>query len=392
MSRRGGTNDWRRPAALLAAVVTVAAGVWAWRARATVPERDVVAAARPATHEPTPAPSADPDPAQQAKRTPSNVVVPYVAPPKPKAVAAIGAQAAAEYRRRARYPRWAQPLGPDDPDPLVRDREISPVESRGPNGAEPVLRVFPAAMGFESPEPAIVFAELTTRGRPVVAREVRGTLTTENLEPLADVLFHDDGLDGDAVAGDGRYTVVFAGDALGGKLSTSYLVQVQALLGGDDERKGATSFQYASPDAQLTGNYRDALVDGSLVVGVEIDVTEAGRFHVEATLYGAGGTEKIAWAQAAQVLEPGTHWLDLSYYGLILRERGIDGPYVLRYVALSTTTEMPNAKNRVAENPYQTAAYDVSAFSDRVYDDPQLLEAAERIEQDPMPAGLDAGG
>src|SRR6185436_10684674 len=101
------------------------------------------------------------------------------------------------------------------------------------------------------------------------------------------------------------------------------------------------------------------LVDGSLVVGVEIEVIEAGRFHVEATLYGAGGTEKIAWAQTAQVLEPGTHWL------------------VLSYVALSTTTEMPNAKNRVAENPYQTATYDVSAFADRSYDDPQLLEAAE---------------
>jgi hypothetical protein len=92
------------------------------------------------------------------------------------------------------------------------------------------------------------------------------------------------------------------------------------------------------------------------------------------------------------VLEPGTHWLDLSYYGLILRERGLDGPYVLRYVALSTTTEMPNGKNRLVENAYWTGAHRASAFSDRPYDDPQLLEAARRIEDDPMPAGLDAGG
>jgi hypothetical protein len=169
-------------------------------------------------------------------------------------------------------------------------------------------------------------------------------------------------------------------------------VQVEAQLDGTEERKGATSFMYASPHAQLTGNYRDAVVDGSLVVGAEIEVTQAGRFHLEATLYGSDGLVKIAWAQAAQWLEPGTHWLDLAYYGLILRERGLDGPFVLRYVALSTTSEMPNAKNRVVENAYATGPYQVSAFSDRPFDDPQLLEAAKRIEDDPMPGGVESGG
>jgi hypothetical protein len=247
-------------------------------------------------------------------------------------------------------------------------------------------------MGFESPEPAIVYAELTTRGRAVAARTIRGTLTTEELAPLGEVQFHDDGLDGDAVAGDGRYTVSFPGEPLGGGLSRSYLVRVEAELDGDDVRKGATSFMYANPHARLTGNYRDAVVDGSLVVGVEIEVSEAGRFHVEATLYGSDGLVKVAWAQAAQSLEPGTHRLDLGYYGLILRERGIDGPYVLRYVALSTVDEMPNAKNRVVENAYTTRTYRTTAFSDRPFDDPQLLEAARRLEEDPMPAGLDVGG
>src|SRR6185369_12101253 len=225
----------------------------------------------------------------------------------------------------------------------------------------------------------------------VAASTIRGTLTTEELAPLAEVRFHDDGLDGDAAAGDGRYTVTFPGEPLGGALSRSYLVQVEADLGGDDVRKAATSFMYATPHAQLTGNYRDAVTDGSLVVGVEVDVSQAGRFHVEATLYGPDGLVKIAWAQAAQWLEPGTHWLDLGYYGLILRERGIDGPYVLRYVALSTVSEMPNAKNRIVENAYTTGTYQSVAFSDRPFNDPQLLEAAKRVEEDPMPAGLDAG-
>lgn len=368
-------------AALVAALIL-------WWVRAGGPGSDVVAAVRPLAPAGTSAPAT-----ATAPHVPTNVVVPYVKPPPPRAIAAVGANAAAEYRRRARYPRAAQPLAADEPDPIVRDREISAVESRGRNGAEPTLRVFPASMSFESPEPAVVFAEVTSRGRPARARSIRGTLTTESLAPIAQVEFHDDGADGDAAAGDGRYSVQFPGEALGGALSTSYLVQVVADIEGDDDgRKAAASFQYASPHAHLTGTYRDQVVDGSLVVGVEVDVAEAGRFHVEATLYGPDGVEKIAWAQAAQWLEPGSHWLDLSYYGLILREHGVDGPYVLRYVALSTTTEMPNAKNRVVENAYTTGGYRSASFTDKPYDDPGLLEAARRLEGDPMPTGLDAGG
>src|SRR5262245_40824911 len=378
MASGGGMpRGWRRPAAALA-VVVAAGAVWlGWWARASVPGRAVHASVAPLATSP-----AAPDPAPSA--TPSSVVVGRAASPRrAKMVPAVGLEAAAEYRRRARYPRWAQPLAPDEPDPIVRDREISPVEARGRDGVEPTLVVFPAAMSFETPEPAVVFARLTTRGRPAPAREIRGTLTTEALTPIGEVVFHDDGLDGDAVPGDGTYTTVVPGDGLASGLSTSYLVQVRAVLSGEDERKAATSFLYAAPNAQLTGNYRESVVDGSLVVGAEIEVTEAGRFHVEATLYGSDGETKIAWAQVAERFEPGTHWLDLTYYGLLLRERGIDGPYVLRYVALSTTTEMPNAKNRVAENAYRTRSYPAASFTDRPFNDPHLLETDGRHEQAP---------
>jgi hypothetical protein len=53
---------------------------------------------------------------------------------------------------------------------------------------------------------------------------------------------------------------------------------------------------------------------------------------------------------------------------------------------------MPNAKNRLVENAMVTRAYPASSFTDRSFDDPDLLEAADRIERDDMPAGLDAEG
>jgi hypothetical protein len=42
---------------------------------------------------------------------------------------------------------------------------------------------------------------------------------------------------------------------------------------------------------------------------------------------------------------------------------------------------MPNAKNRVLENAYVTGTYVAADFSDEPYDDPDLLEAARRLEE-----------
>jgi hypothetical protein len=71
----------------------------------------------------------------------------------------------------------------------------------------------------------------------------------------------------------------------------------------------------------------------------------------------------------------------------MFRERGADGPYLLRSVALSTTGEMPNQKNDVALNPFITKPYPATAFDERPFNDPGLLDAAARLQAD-APAGL----
>lgn len=305
----------------------------------------------------------------------------------------VARRAADEYRRRARYPRWAQPIAPGEADPIARDREVTPVEQRGPGGSEPALVVQPAQASFEAPDPVVLFAHLAVRGVPVAAREIAGTLLTEDLRPIGEVLYRDDGTAGDAVAGDRRWTAVVAlPPEATPALSASILVQVRALTAAGEERRAATSFQYARPHARLTGRWRDAAVDGSLVVSAEIEVIEAGRFHLEATLYDAAGAQPVAWAQAAATLPAGLHWLDLGYYGLVLRDRGVDGPYLVRYAALSTTSTMPNAKNRLVVDAHRTGPYRAATFTAEPFDDPELLEAAERLEGTAAPAGLETEG
>jgi len=315
-------------------------------------------------------------------------------PPRPAlATDAIARSAAADYRRRARYPRSSQPLD-GGADPLLRDREVSRITQPGPGGAGPALTVYPLATGFEDPEPAVLYAYLAVDGTRIAAGTIRGTILTDALQPIAEVEYRDDGTGGDAVANDHLYTAVFVpGRETTPMLAASYMVQVVATTRTDDERRAATSFLYSHPHAQLTGQYRDSVVDGSLEIGIEIEVSQAGRFHVEATLYGPDATRTLAWAQTAAELEPGRHWMTLPFYGLILHEHGTAGPYVLRWVALSTTTEMPNAKNRLREASYRTAPYDPAAFTAQPFNDPNLLDAATRLEGDAAAAGgLDGGG
>ena len=301
---------------------------------------------------------------------------------------------AEDYRRRARYPRSSYPVVTSEDDPIVRERVVNPVRSRGPRGEEPSLTVYPALVGFESPEPAIVHAFLTLGDEKIEARSMLASVTTHRFEQVGELVYRDDGTGGDAEADDHIYTAVFVpGAESTGEPATSYMVRVVATTRGDEERIAVTSFLYSFPDAQLTGAYRDAVVDGSLQVQAEVMVTGAGRFHLEATLYDATGEQTVAWAQTALELPVGRHWMTLSYYGLVLRERGVDGPYLVRHVALSTTSTMPNAKNRLADRVHVTGAYAASRFTDAPYGDQELLDAADRVERDAADlGGLEAGG
>jgi hypothetical protein len=328
----------------------------------------------------------------------SSTTLPSAVPAPPSArpgrgsipVAALARESANDYRRRARYPRSSQPIEHGQ-DPIARDRDVTRIRERGPNGEEPGLTVYPLLAGFESPEPAVLFAYLSVGETRVTAREMRCVVVTSELEAVGTIEYRDDGTFGDQQANDDVWTGLFVPGA--DVLARSYMVRVTAITRRGEERIAATSFLYSKPHAQLTGRYRDAVLDGSLVIEAEVDVVAAGRFHLEGTLYGGDGAQPIAWAQNAAELPEGLHWMPLSYYGLILHEKQIDGPYTLRYLALSTTSDMPNAKNRLVEWAYTTAAHRAAAFSDAPYDDPALLDAAERVERDiPRLDGLEAGG
>ncbi len=350
------------------------------------------AAPPPAEASPPPAvlaavavPSPSPSPVRMTIRTETEIVPAADAPQ----LGSVVATTAADYRRRARFPRASQPIE-DGVDPIARDREVTRGKSLGPEGSNPTLVVWPDRTGFEAPSPIVVYAYLVHDERKVDPRAIRGEVRTQQGGVLAALAFRDDGAGGDGDANDLVYTAVIApGREHAAEFKGAQLVEVHAETPSGEERVATTGFLYSVPLAQLTGRYRDELVDGNLVVSAEVAVEADGRFHLEATLAGADGTP-VGWAQSALVLPAGTAWMSLTYWGLMFHQAGVDGPYTLKSVALSTTGEMPNQKNDVVANAHVTAAYDVAQFGDRSYDDPDLLDAAARVEADGVPGGLQA--
>ncbi len=156
-------------------------------------------------------------------------------------------------------------------------------------------------------------------------------------------------------------------------------IKVTAVNTDQDQRVALGGFLFSQSGAQRNGEYRDRLSDGSVVVAAKVDVAVAGRYHLAGVLASALG-EPLSLSQNAVHLKPGSHWVDLRFYGLILREAGVSGPYTLSSVTLTTAGAMPNALGPVVTAAHVTKPYLNVQFTDNPFARPDLLGAATRLE------------
>jgi hypothetical protein len=295
---------------------------------------------------------------------------------------ALAAEAAASYRAAARFPAWSRPVAPGEVDPVRAKRVPAPHSLPAPDG-DTVITVWSGEVSFEHPAPIVLHAAVDRRG---AGRQELAAVSGEVVDAAGAVVglvtYADDGQGADERRGDGVWTARFTlpADRVPA-LAESFGVKVTAETAGGESLGVTGGFLVSRPHAALTGRFRDRVVAGDLVVAAEVEVREAGRFHLAGTLASANG-EPLAWAQAAAELPAGRHWLDLAFYGLALRERGVAGPYRLASAALSTTTAMPNALNHLLEDAHRTRAHPLARFHARPFGDPGLERAAERLEAD----------
>ena len=293
---------------------------------------------------------------------------------------ALALETAREYREQARYPESSRALKVGEEDPVRVKRTPTKQSRRGPEGAGPELAVWASAVSVEVGKPIDLFAEILAGGKPSLPLEMTAEIAGPAGEIVAHVTYRDDGRTPDLRAADGVWStrlIMPAGLEPDG--AAAYMVRATARLLDGDLRQAAGGFLYSNPSARLTGRYRDAVRDGNLVISAEVEVKEAGRFHLSGTLYSRAG-DPFGTAQAAANLEPGKHWISLSFYGLMFHERQAAGPYRLGSLALATTGRMPNALNDLVVNAHVTKGYELDAMTAAPFAEPKLLESAALLE------------
>ncbi|HBL27588.1 MAG TPA: hypothetical protein DD490_12190 [Acidobacteria bacterium] len=301
----------------------------------------------------------------------------------------LALRTARAYREQARYPESSRVLRAGEADPVRTQRTPTKQSRRGPEGAGPELSVWASQVSVEVGKPIDLYAELLSLGEPSLPLEVNGEIAGPAGEIVAQVAYRDDGRTPDRRAGDGIWSARLTLPAgLEPDGAAPYMVRTTARLLDGDLRQAAGGFLYSNPSARLTGRYRDTVKDGNLILSAEVDVREAGRFHLSGTLYSLQG-EPIGTAQAAAQLEPGRRWIRLSFYGLMFHDRKVAGPYRLGSLALATAGRMPMALNDLVENAYVTKGYKLGAMTAAPFADPKLLEAAARLDLDGLRAQAD---
>jgi len=294
-------------------------------------------------------------------------------------------QAAASYRQEARYPESSHAIEPGRPDPVTERYTPSRHSFGGPDGAPPRLSVWSGAVAFQAPEPVDLFAKLEGPGRKAVV--ITGEVQDASGRTIGEVTYLDDGVAPDAHAHDGVFSARFqVPENETPDMAQAYLVKVHATLDDGDFRAVAAGFLYTAPWAEMTGSFRDRTEDGNLVVSAEVEVQRAGRFHLEGTLHTMSGTP-VGWAQTAVELDPGVHWVDLSFYGLMFHDRKVSGPLRLGTVALTTTGAMPNGLGKPLTDAYVTRPVKLQQMSSQAFGRQDLLRAADQLEGRGAPSG-----
>lgn len=312
--------------------------------------------------------------------------------PQPRPLAL---DAAESYRAAARYPEWTRVLMPGQADPIVLKRTPTRQVLPGRQESGRQLAVWASTLAAEAGQAVDLYASIESIApRKLVdalsrqkAATIGARLVDESGQQLAVLDYADDGQGADRLRGDGVYSARYVLDAKAAPaLGTAKSLKVDVTaLAGDGERFAAVGgFQFSNPGARLAGVFADSVRDGNLVLTTRVQVLTAGRYHVAATLADMAG-QPVAEAQAARQLEAGTQDLELAFYGLAFRDRGVTGPLRVASITLTSASSMPNALGPVLHDVALLPMRPLSAFTDRAFGRPDLLDAAQRLEQQAPP-------
>lgn len=137
----------------------------------------------------------------------------------------------------------------------------------------------------------------------------------------------------------------------------SYSSNTQAYSHLDFEARGQLG-AYADHGEDTNGNGAYDL----LVVDAQVEVTTAGSYSIEASLYDGNGTKIEDSVQTAS-LSGGTNTFQIEFNGSVIYENGVNGPYYVRYVALRESLYLDYVEDAFATSAYSYTQFEAPAVA-----------------------------
>ena len=140
----------------------------------------------------------------------------------------------------------------------------------------------------------------------------------------------DDGANGDVKANDRIYTITVKP----GKQDWGFMtVSANFKINGNQITQVATWYSTPHTVAEFQDGVTDSIQDGHLVVRVPLLVKKAGYFLIESNLQEKNNPNRfIATATYEGKLNVGRQIIPLRFWGKLLGDQGIDGPYLVREI------------------------------------------------------------
>ncbi len=198
-----------------------------------------------------------------------------------------------------------------------------------------------------------VFAHIQDAEGKKLATTFNSTLIYDEKDILGEIQLKDEN-------GDGTYhgAITLTQQNTFSKGPGIYKVRIQDIK---NQLTDSLTFTFSQPDIYLTGEYKEKIDNnGNLLIDAEVNVSANSNFYIQASLYSSTNVA-IGITQFSQQLTTGSHWVPLSFSGLMIQDANEAGPYVLKNVSVAKVT-MPMQRGPLVEPDFQTDSYALDEF------------------------------
>lgn len=249
-----------------------------------------------------------------------------------------------EFQLEYRYPSDSRPLTKkmaDLLDPFRITQEKVPIFRPDSDGAiQGYFSWYSSLYMVTEDKPAVAWLQVidAKTDKPIHARILSAEIQSDLVfgeKPVGVADYNDSGVGYDQEANDGIYTFSWV-PRKGEKLHWGELtMKVRFDAPSIKLKETEASFTFNSTPiipAKFTGNYRESIESGSLIISAEIDVFKPGQYIFEANLFDKETGTPYHWVYMRKYLEKGTSQsVALPFFGAIFHDRGFEeGRFILR--------------------------------------------------------------